>query len=290
MLKQRLIASIFVLDGNAVQSIGFERFLPLGRPEIIAENLNRWGADEILLLDISAPRERREPDKELLARVAAKCLVPLAFGGGISSAETARSLILGGCDKVVINTAALSRPSLITEVSECLGSQCVIGAIDAVLRPDGRHAVAVGAGRRILDRDPAEVARVFEASGAGEILITAIHRDGSKAGYDLPLIEKVARAVNVPIIANSGAGHPRHFHDALALPGVSAAAAGNYFSFTEHSILTTKAALIAEGSDLRCDAHADYRGRDFESGGRLAKLPDGSLSDLLFQHVTDDVI
>ena len=290
MLKQRLIASITVRRGIAVQSIGFRRFLPIGRPEIVAENLNRWGVDEIVLLDISAPREGRGPDRALIEAVAAKAYVPVTVGGGIRTVVDVRNVVQWGADKVAINTAAIADPRLVDRAAERFGRQCVVCSIDAVADTDGAHQVVTEAGSRATGRDPVEIARIMEEHGAGEILLNAVHRDGAKCGYDRRLIERVTAAVTIPVIVLGGVGHPRHFLEGARIAGVSAVAAGNFFYFTEHSVLTAKAYLADAGIGLRHDSYADYRGRAFDEQGRIAKRDDRELENLVFTHYPDEVI
>ena len=289
-LKKRLIAAIVVKDGVAVQSIGFRRFLPVGRPEIAAEFLNRWGIDEILLQDISASRQGRGPDRELLAAVAERCFVPLTVAGGIASVEDAHRVTQSGGDKVAVNTAAAENPALIRAIADRFGNQCAVASIDAVRGGDGQYETVTRGGRESTGLRPEEAARIFADHGAGEILITAVDRDGTKRGFDEKLVAAVAGAVNIPVIASGGAGCPAHFLDVLKIPGVSAAAAANYFNFTEHSVLTTKAFLCATGAALRNDTYANYAGRTFDTSGRTAKRSERDLDELMFEYQPEEVI
>ncbi|MEQ8196104.1 MAG: imidazole glycerol phosphate synthase cyclase subunit [Rhodospirillales bacterium] len=290
MLRTRLIACIVVKDGLAVQSIGFNRFLPVGSPAILAENLNRWGVDEILLQDISKPRAGESSSITLIRQVAAECFVPLTAAGGINEVADVRDAVFSGADKVAINTAAIDGPSLITEAAERFGSQCILASLDA--KPDGRggYEVFSCAGTRPTGESPAAMARLMEEHGAGEILINAIHRDGSKEGYDLDLVREVTDAVSVPVIVCGGVGHPDHFLEGAQVPGVTAVAAANFFTFTEHSVLTAKSYLARHGVGLRHDTYADYRGHDFDEAGRVAKPGERDLAKLVFQHYPEEVI
>jgi cyclase len=290
MLRTRLIACIVVKDGLAVQSIGFERFLPIGSPAILAENLNRWGVDEILLQDISKPRAGESPSITLIRRVAAQCFVPLTAAGGVREVADVRDAVFSGADKVAINTAALDDPALVTEAADRFGSQCIVASIDA--KPDGRggYEVFSHAGTRPTGKSPGETARLMERHGAGEILINAIHRDGSKEGYDLDLIRQVTEAVTVPVIVCGGVGHPKHFTEGAGVPGVMAVAAANFFAFTEHSVLTAKGYLAQQGIGLRHDTYADYRDHKFDEAGRVAKPAESDLAKLVFRHYPEEVI
>jgi len=290
MLKQRLVGVVLVKDGVCVQSIGFCRFLPVGSPAIAVEYLNRWSIDEIVMLDISAPRSRTTISERLIAAVAARGLVPLSVGGGLKTIEAVREVVKSGADRVVLTTAAVQNPELITQVADRFGSQCVIVGIDACRNDDGSYSTYISGGQQSVGLSPVALAQMAEARGAGEILIQAIHRDGSKQGYDLVLIEQVAAAVNIPIIALGGVGSPVHFLEAAGIPGVSGLAAGNYYHFTEHTALVAKAFLVNHAVSMRHDSYADYRDFGFLPDGRLAKKSDAELEELFFVHYTDEVI
>jgi len=283
MLKQRLSAAIMVRDGRVVQSFGFQSFLPVGDPGIAAEHFNRWGADEILLLDISPDRHIRGPDVNLIGAVAARTFTPLAVGGGLRSVEDVRRAIRSGGDKVVVNTAACDDLTLIEAGAAIFGAQCMVVALDIGRAPDGHPVLYADSGRRpIAGHTPERFAHLAEQAGAGEILVNAIHRDGTRRGYDLELVAAVAAAVRVPVIACGGAGTPADIAAVLRIPGVGAAAAGNVLHHTEHTIAVAKAALAEQGIALRHDTHADYRGRSFDPQGRVNRLSDAQLRELYF--------
>lgn len=291
MLKQRLIAFLPVRDGIVVQSIGFKRYLPVGRPEIAVEFLNQWGIDEIVLVDITATAQGRTIDFGMVREVSKVCFVPLTVGGGIRTVDEMTAAVHSGADKVAINTAAFLRPELVTEGAETFGSQCIIVSIDAKAVSEGRPEVFLTSGTVATGTHPAQLAQRAERYGAGEILLNSIDRDGSKIGYDLGLAQEVAAAVNIPVIICGGVGHPRHFAEALRLPNTSALAAGNYFHFTEHSAITAKAFLKqAQIGDLRLDTYADYL--DFAHGpdGRIARKDDAELEMLFFEYHAKEVI
>jgi cyclase len=290
MIKQRLVGVVLVKDGVCVQSIGFDRFLPIGSPEIAVEHFNRWSIDEIVMLDISAPRTGARVSSELIAAVAPRGLVPLAVGGGLKTVDDVRQVVKLGADRIVITTAAVDNPQLISEVAGRFGDQCVIVGIDARRNRDGSYSAFVEGGRRATGRSPIDIARMAQAHGAGEILIQAIDRDGSKQGYDCDLVERVADAVQIPVIALGGVGSPAHFREAADISGVGGLAAGNYFHFTEHTALVAKAFLIGHGVAMRHDSYADYREFSFLPDGRLAKKADAALEELFFVHYTDEVI
>lgn len=290
MLKPRIAGVLVVLDGQVVQSIGFRRHLPVGSPEICAEFLNAWGIDEIILLDIGAARERRRPDPDLVGRVSARCVVPLAVGGGVRDIADMRALIRGGADKIVINTSALERPGLIEEAARVFGSQCIVVSMDARAREDGRYEVFARCGRNATGLEPVEWARRAESLGAGEIFLNSVDRDGSKAGYDLGLIRQVADSVSLPVVACGGVGHASHFAPAFREGLASAAAAANFFHFSEHSVNVAKARLRQDGIPMRGDLHADYAEAALGLDGRVAKKDDAVLEKLRFKFHPKEII
>jgi cyclase len=284
MLLKRLIGCILVRNGLAVQSVGFARYRPLGRPEIAAAYLDRWGIDEIALLDIAA--HGRGPDLALVGRIAAHCRVPLTVGGGIDSLDTMRAALRHGADKVALNTAALLTPGLIAEGAAAFGRQCIVASIDAA--PDGtvfnRHPdspTSLG----VLDH----AARCAER-GAGEIMVNAVDRDGAGQGYDLGLMRAVCAAVPVPVIAVGGAGHPDHVAMLLSETPAAAAGVANLFSHTEHSVTVLKAKLRADGVPVRIDSFFTYDGFGHGPDGRLARLPDAVLAERFYEVVERDAI
>jgi cyclase len=288
--KRRLIATLVVRDGIVVQSIGFARYLPVGRPEIAARFLDDWGVDEIVLLDIGATHLRRLIPLDLVERVAEVCRVPLTVGGGIRTTADVRALLQAGADKVSINGAALERPALLGEAAEHYGVQCIVASIDARRGKDGAYRVFAGGGRRNSGRTPADLARAHAEAGAGEILLNAIHCDGMRAGYDLALVDEVAAAVDVPLIAMGGAGHPDHLSALFAETHASAAAVANMLHYSEHSVATLKSALRGDGLDLRLDSEADYRHMSLCPDARLDRRPEAELEAELFTYVQREVI
>lgn len=288
MLKKRIAATLVVKNGIVVQSIGFHRYMPVGKPAVAMEFLDDWGVDEIVLLDISAAEERRAPDYSMVRDCSGSCYVPLTIGGGIASVEHALGLIHCGADKVSLNQAGLHNPSLLTETAKLFGNQCVVASIDAV-RVDDRCCVYDYLKRKVLPIKVDEFARQLQDRGAGEILINSVDRDGSKSGFDLQLINDVCASVTVPVICCGGAGNPQHFLDVLENTNASAVAAGNFFHFTEHSVTTTKA-LVARGVPIRHETHARYEMNCFDKFGRLLKKNDAELEELLYRHIEKEVI
>lgn len=290
MQKPRLIACIVARDGIAVQSIDFKRYLPIGRPEVAAENFNRWGADEILLQDISATPEGRIIDGDLIARIAQKSFIPLTVAGGLSSVDHIRMALNSGADKIAINSAAHENNQLIAESAAIFGRQCIVSSIDVGKNEAGEYKVFSHSGAHALSDTPVALAKRFSDQGAGELLVNTIHRDGTQKGYDIELAQAICDAVDIPVIICGGAGHPSHFVEALSKTNVSAVAAANIFHFTEHSVLVAKAFIENANIALRQDTYADYRNHKFDEVGRVGKVSDDQLQELVFQHYPEEVI
>lgn len=289
MLKHRIIAVVVVREGIAVQSIGFRRYLPLGRPEIAVEFLDRWGVDEIVLADISASRAGRGPDNEMVRRVARKCHVPLTVAGGIDSTDHIARLLSSGADKVAINQAACAVPELITQAAHLFGNQCIVASIDAAPDGDGIHRVHDYISGTLVPETPAQLACRMQAAGAGEIILNSVERDGSYRGFDLPLIKYVMNVVTVPVIAVGGAGSLVHFNEAFTTTGVSALAAGNIFHFWEHSVAVVKSS-IEPTIPIRRETSFCYTDACTDSEGRLLKKPDETLKKMLYVRIEKEVI
>jgi cyclase len=289
MLRRRVVAALVVREGIVVQSLGFSRFLPVGRPEIAAEFLNQWGVDEILLVDISATRNATTISAELVRRVSRACFVPLTVGGGIRRVEDIDALLQAGADKVSLNRVIHERPELVTTAARKFGDQCIVASLD--VKSDG-------GGPRIYDyltgrcrhQDPVELARHVQGLGAGEILLNAVDRDGAGKGFDVAMNAAVSAAVTIPVIAMGGAGHPAHFPEVFDRTGVRAACAGNFFHYTEHSVVTTKAELVRRGQRVRLETKATYADAEFDPAGRLSKKPDDVLERLLYVRIEKEVI
>jgi imidazole glycerol-phosphate synthase subunit HisF len=288
-LKQRVVGVIVVRSGWAVQSIGFNRYLPVGRPEIAVEYLNRWGIDEIVLLDIDAAAQGRKPDFDAVHRYARLGQVPLTVGGGITNINDIESLIRSGADKVAVNWAALENRSLLGEGATLFGSQCIVASLDAKSNGRGEHEVFIRGGREATGMSPADAARRAHEAGAGEILINSVDRDGTKKGYDLGLIRSVMDAVDVPVVACGGVGHPQHLLEGLRL-GASGVAAANFWHFSEHSVIVAKRYLAAAGASIRLDTYADYHDFVIDERGRAARRADEILDHLRFDYIPEEVI
>lgn len=250
MLSKRIIACLDVRDGKVVKGVNFEGLRDAGDPAALARRYNVEGIDEIVILDVTATVEARQARAHTIAAVAQEIFLPLAVGGGIHSEADAAAAIEAGADKVSLNTAALKSPGLITALARRYGSQAVIVAIDAKQQAD-RYAVYVRSGQAATPRDAVEWAREATDRGAGEILLTSIDRDGTKAGFDCEMTAAVSDAVNIPVIASGGAGTFAHFAEVFRDGRADAALAASIFHFNEKSISELKLFLSQAGIPVR---------------------------------------
>lgn len=251
MYAKRIIPCLDIKDGRVVKGINFVALRDAGDPVEVAAAYSSAGADEVVFLDITASNEQRETVTALAARVAEQLSIPFTVGGGIRTVEDFRAVLLAGADKVSVNSAAIDRPELIREAAEKFGSQCVVVAIDAKRREDGGFDVYKHGGRLNTGLDAVEWAKKAVALGAGEILLTSMDGDGTKAGYDLALTRAIADAVSVPVIASGGAGTMEHFAQALTEGGADAALAASLFHYHEIDIADLKAYLQTQGIAVR---------------------------------------
>lgn len=286
---KRMVACLVVKAGRVVQSLGFARYLPIGRPEIAARFLDSWGIDEICLIDIDARREGRCIDPALVARVSANIFSPLAVGGGISSVAQMRELLAAGADKMILNRALHDRPALVGTAAETFGAQCVIASVD-VRNHDGRHVVALDSAGLPTALEIGDFVRGLGPAGVGEILLNDADRDGTGKGLNLELAERAAVKTDLPIILIGGVGHPQHIAEALAHPAVSAVAAANFWHFAEHSVGLAKAFCAQQGLKIRNSGAAGYAEFAFMQSGRLAKLDDAVLEERVFETVAEDLV
>lgn len=288
MLKARIIALLPIQNGRVVQSFGFSRYLPVGHPAIAVEALDRWGIDEIVMVDINAGAEQRCLDTELVRGCARVCHVPLTAGGGISNVKEMERLVHAGADKLAVNSRALTDPGLLRKGAELFGSQCMVASIDARRLGEQTWIVHTNTGISV-DLTPWEAALRAEEQGAGEILLQSVDRDGTRQGYDLELARRVCDAVSIPVILAGGAGHPKHFLEGLK-HGLAAVAAGNIFHHSEMSVIQIKRYLIDVGFSIRLDSYATFEGSSFDATGRITKRPDEDLEQLRFQFIPDEII
>src|SRR4051812_36577044 len=251
MLLRRVIPCLDVDKGRVVKGVEFVDIRDAGDPVELAVRYQEEGADEIVFLDITASHERRDTVAALARRCADEVFIPFTIGGGVRSAEDAQEVLDAGADKVSINSAAVARPELVSEMAEVFGSQCVVLAIDARRRPDGSYEVVVQGGRRETGLEAVEWAREATERGAGEILLTSMDRDGTEDGYELELTRRVAEAVEVPVIASGGAGELDHLVDAIEQGGADAVLCASIFHYGRYSVRQAKERMRAAGIPVR---------------------------------------
>jgi imidazole glycerol-phosphate synthase subunit HisF len=250
MLKVRVIPTLLWKQFGLVKGVGFDSWRRVGPVLPAIKVYNQREVDELILVDIVAQRSGDEPDFESIEEFGKDCFVPLTVGGGILRLEQVQRLLRAGADKVSVNTAAYRDPALISAIAKHHGVQCVVASVDVRQVEPGNWRCHGNAGQSDAGREVVEWTRELEDRGAGEILLTSIERDGTMQGYDLPLIEAVVRAVNIPVIASGGAGNYQHMVDAVRA-GASAVAAASIFHFTEQTPAGAKAALAAAGIPVR---------------------------------------
>ena len=251
MLKMRVIPCLDVHAGRVVKGVNFVDLVDAGDPVEQARVYDRQGADELCFLDITASHEQRDTIHDVVAGTAEECLMPLTVGGGVRAIEDVRALLLAGADKVSINTAAVANPAFVAEAAEKFGTQCIVVAIDAKRVAGGGFEIFTHGGRRPTGIDAIQWARRMADSGAGEILLTSMDRDGTRAGFDLELTRAVADAVTIPVIASGGVGTLDHLVEGIRDGHATAVLAASIFHFGEHSIGAAKAHMRAAGIPMR---------------------------------------
>jgi cyclase len=251
LLTKRIIPCLDVKAGRVVKGIHFVELRDAGDPVELADAYNQAGADELVFLDITASSDGRDILIDVVERTARKVFIPLAVGGGVRAVADARRILLAGADKVSVNTAAVERPELITELSNEFGAQAVVLAIDARRRAPGAWSVFTYGGRRDTGQDTVEWARRGEALGAGEILLTSMDCDGTQAGFDCELTRAVSRATRIPVIASGGGGKPEDFVQVLDAGEADAALAASIFHYGTYSVGQLKDFIAAHGIPVR---------------------------------------
>jgi imidazole glycerol-phosphate synthase subunit HisF len=253
MLLRRVIPCLDVDAGRVVKGVEFVDLRDAGDPVELAVRYQEEGADEIVFLDITASHEKRETVAELARRCADDLFIPFTIGGGVRSVEDAQAVLDAGADKVSVNSAAVARPELLTELAEVFGAQCVVLAIDARREVGTRpyYGVYVNGGRTPVGRDAVEWAREGTDRGAGEVLLTSMDRDGTEDGYELELTRAVAETVDVPVIASGGAGTLDHLVDAVATGGADAVLCASIFHYRRHTVRDAKERMRAAGIAVR---------------------------------------
>jgi cyclase len=247
----RIIPCLDVHAGRVVKGVNFVDLVDAGDPVELAARYDAEGADELIFLDITASSDDRDTTVEMAAHVAEQVFIPFTIGGGIRSVADARALLRAGADKVSINTSAVDRPELITEIATEFGAQCCVVAIDARRRPDGSAEVFTHGGRTPTGIDAIEWARRAESLGAGEILLTSMDRDGTKEGFDTELTAAIADAVGIPVIASGGVGTLQHLVEGVTDGKADAVLAASIFHFEEHTIAEAKQAMADAGIAVR---------------------------------------
>lgn len=252
MLKNRLISVILIRDGGVVQSVKFKHTNVIHYDPIHAINsFNKWAVDEIFVLNVSRDESQKDTFVEILSRISEECFVPLAAGGWIKDLEYARTLLLNGADKVVINTYAFINPSFICDLAQRFGNQCVVVSIDSKMGENGEEFVVVDRGRHMSDIRTVEWAKKVESLGAGELLVNSLEYDGSRKGYNINLIKSITDIVSIPVIAMGGVFTWEHLAEGILKAGADGVAAANIFHYTEHSIKKAKKYLIDMGLNFR---------------------------------------
>lgn len=251
MLKTRIIPCLDVANGRVVKGVNFVDIVDAGDPVESAIRYNDMGADELCFLDIMATEENRGTMYDLATRTAEACFMPLTIGGGVRTHIDVRNLLLAGADKVSFNSAAVADPDVLTEAAMRFGSQCIVCAIDAKTVAPGRWEIFTHGGRRATGIDAVEFALTAQAKGAGEILLTSMDRDGTKAGFNLPMTRAITDAVAIPVIASGGVGTLDHLVEGVTQGGASAVLAASIFHFGTYTIPQAKAHMQAAGVPVR---------------------------------------
>ena len=251
MLAKRIIPCLDVKDGRVVKGVNFVNIRDAGDPVELAKCYSDAGADEIVFLDITATHEARKTVADVVARTAEQVFVPLTVGGGIRTLEDFQLLLRSGADKISINSAAVRDPCLISRAAERFGSQCVVLAADAKQKPDGHYEIVVEGGRKFTGIDLLDWVTEAEKRGAGEILLTSMDADGTKAGFDLPMLQLVTNAVHIPVIASGGCGKLEHFAQVFEETDADAALAASLFHFGELTIGQVKQYLHEQDIPVR---------------------------------------
>ena len=253
MLKTRIIPCLDVADGRVVKGVNFVGLRDAGDPVDAARAYDAAGADEVCFLDIHATHENRGTMFDMVRRTAEQCYIPLTVGGGVRSTQDVRALLLAGADKVSFNSAAVANPDVVAEAADQFGSQCIVCAIDAKTVAPGKWELFTHGGRKPTGIDAVAFATMIAARGAGEILLTSMDRDGTKAGFNLPMTRAISDAVSVPVIASGGVGNLDHLVAGVTEGGASAVLAASIFHFGEYTIAEAKAHMAAAGLAMRIE-------------------------------------
>ncbi len=251
MLKTRIIPCLDVKDGRVVKGVNFVDLIDAGDPVESAKAYDAAGADELCFLDINATYENRGTMYDVAQRTAEQCFMPLTIGGGVRTPDDVRALLLAGADKVSFNSAAVANPDVVAEAANKFGNQCIVVAIDAKTVSPGKWEIFTHGGRRGTGIDAVEFAKLVASKGAGEILLTSMDRDGTRAGFNLPLTRAIADAVNIPVIASGGVGTLDHLVEGVKEGHASAVLAASIFHFGDFTIRQAKEHMAAAGIEVR---------------------------------------
>ncbi len=254
MLKTRIIPCLDVKDGRVVKGVNFVDLIDAGDPVEAAKAYDAAGADELCFLDINATHENRGTMFDVVTRTAEACYIPLTVGGGVRTHKDVRNLLLAGADKVSFNSAAVANPDVVAEAADRFGSQCIVVALDAKTTSPGKWELFTAGGRNPTGLDAVEFAKLVVDKGAGEILLTSMDRDGTRAGFNLPLTKAISDAVSVPVIASGGVGTLDHLVEGVTKGGADAVLAASIFHFGDFTIGQAKAHMAAAGLNMRIDA------------------------------------
>jgi imidazole glycerol-phosphate synthase subunit HisF len=251
MLKARVIPTILWKDIGIVKGVGFNSWRRVGSLLPAIKVYNTRQVDELIIVDITATEQDREPDYEVIDEIADECFVPLTVGGGVKTVDHIKKLLRAGADKVAINSGCYSQPEIISEGADLFGSQCIVVSIDVVKHSDGRYECFKNSGKISTGKDPVAWAKEMELRGAGELLITSILNDGAMIGYDIDLIKAISETVTIPVIASGGAKDYEDMYQVLTMGHASAVAAASIFHFTEKTPLEAKQYLSDRGILVR---------------------------------------
>ncbi|KTL61787.1 hypothetical protein AA106_21950 [Photorhabdus laumondii subsp. laumondii] len=267
MLKTRLIPCIITKNELVVQSFNFNNYLPIGNIKTAIEFFVNWDVDEIIIIDIDATREKRNPNMELVKWAASECFVPLTVGGGINSTDHINNLLKAGADKVCLNSVASRDTNFITKASNKFGSQCITVSID-VKKDNDKYKAFDHLSKKYIETPLDYFVKKIEEAGAGEILLNSVDRDGSRQGYDIELLKRVSALVNIPIIALGGIGRFDQLANGVTLGGCQAVAAANIFQHMEHSTIAAKAQMRASNLNVRLSSKVKYENFTLDFLGR----------------------
>jgi cyclase len=253
VLKTRIIPCLDVANGRVVKGVNFVDLVDAGDPVESARAYDAAGADELCFLDITATHENRATMYDVVRRTAEQCFIPLTVGGGVRTARDVRALLLAGADKVSFNSAAVANPDVVAEAADQFGAQCIVVAIDAKTVAPGKWEIFTHGGRRATGIDAIAFAQTVAAKGAGEILLTSMDRDGTRAGFNLPLTKAISDAVDVPVIASGGVGTLDHLVEGVLEGGASAVLAASIFHFGDYTIREAKQHMANAGIPMRLE-------------------------------------